>query len=150
MKIYLGADHRGYKLKEAIKSRLQVKQIMVKDLGNFQSDPDDDFPDFAAAVAEAVGAGDDLGIVICGSGGMALVANKFKNVRAVECWNEATAIHAKEHDQANIIMLPADFVDELTAEKIVFAWLNAKILIDEKHQRRLNKIRLIEERNFTC
>ena len=79
---------------------------------------------------------------------MALVANKFKNVRAVECWHELAAIHAKEHDAANVIMLPADFVDETTAKKIVFAWLKTKTLVDEKHQRRLNKLKQIEERNF--
>jgi len=79
---------------------------------------------------------------------MAIVANKFKGVRAVECWNELAAIHAKEHDAANVIMLPADFIDFDTAKKIISAWLKTAVLADDKHQRRLNKINQIEERNF--
>ena len=144
MKIFLGADHRGFKLKEKIKEWLKA----AVDLGNDQFDPDDDFPDYAALVAQKVSRGEGLGIVICGSGGMALVANKFKNVRAVECWHELAAKHAKEHDACNVLMIPADFVIPLQAKKIIKAWLEAKILVDEKHQRRLNKLKQIEERNF--
>lgn len=146
--IYLGADHRGFELKEAVKTWLIKQNQMVEDLGNSRFDPNDDFVDFGAAVAEKVSKGSDTGIVICGSGGMALVANKFKKVRAVECWNEATAKHAKEHDAANVLMLPADFVDQDAAKKIIGRWLTAKTLTDDKHQRRLNKINQIEERNF--
>lgn len=145
MKIFLGADHRGFKLKEALKTWLGERAV---DLGNDSFDSEDDFPDYAAKVAEPVSAGQGEGIVICGSGGMAIVANKFKGVRAVECWSEPAAVHAKEHDAANIIMLPADFIDEALAKKIVDVWLGAKTLVDDKHQRRLNKIRQIEERNF--
>ena len=144
MKIFLGADHRGFKLKEKIKEWLKA----AVDLGNDQFDPDDDFPDYAALVAQKVSRGKWLGIVLCGSGGMALVANKFKNVRAVECWNELTAKHAKEHDACNVLMIPADFVSSSQAKKIIKSWLEAKILVDEKHQRRLNKLKQIEERNF--
>lgn len=143
--IYLAADHRGFELKQALKKWLGGKAI---DLGNDQFDPEDDFPDYAAKVAERVAANEGRGIVICGSGGMAIVANKFKNVRAVECWNEPAAVHAKEHDGANVIMLPADFIDEAEAKTIVSAWLKAQTLVDDKHQRRLNKIKQIEERNF--
>src|SRR3989344_1283991 len=115
MRIFLGADHRGFKLKEALKNWLGEK---VVDLGNDQFDPDDDFPDYAAAVAEKVSGGKGQGIIICGSGGMAIVANKFKGVRAVECWNETAARHAKEHDDANVLMLPADFVNKAEAKTI--------------------------------
>ena len=145
MKIFLGADHRGIKLKEEIKTWLGEEAI---DLGNDHFDPEDDFVDFGAAVAVKVSAGEGKGIVLCGSGGMAIVANKFKGVRAVECWNELAAIHAKEHDAANVIMLPADFIDFDTAKKIISAWLKTAVLADDKHQRRLNKINQIEERNF--
>jgi ribose 5-phosphate isomerase B len=148
MKIFLGADHRGYKLKEAIKVWLIGEKYPVEDLGNVKYDSEDDFPDYAAAVGEKVSAGEGEGIVICGSGGMALVANKFKNVRSVEAWNEAAGKHAKEHDHANVLMLPADFVGEAEAKKIVTAWLKVQVLVDDKHQRRLNKIKAIEERNF--
>lgn len=148
MKIFLGADHRGFKLKEGIKQWLIDQGRSVEDLGNDHFDPQDDFPDFAAAVSRRVGAGEGEGIVICGSGGMVLVANKFKNVRAVECWNELTGRHAKEHDHANVLMLPADFVDQVEAEKVVAAWLKARPLTDEKHSRRLNKISIIEKDNL--
>lgn len=143
--LFLGSDHRGFKLKEELKQWLGER---VEDLGNDRFDPEDDWPDFAAAVAEKVSRGEGGGIVICGSGGMALAANKFKNVRAVECWNQAAAAHAKEHDHANVLMLPADFIDAELAKKIVSAWLEAKELVDAKHLRRLNKINQIEERNF--
>ena len=83
MKIYLGADHRGFNLKAVIKTWLSGKKFLVEDMGNDRLDPEDDFPDYAAAVAKKVGAGDGVGVVVCGSGGMALVANKFKNIR----WN---------------------------------------------------------------
>jgi len=148
MKIFLGADHRGFKLKEAVKAWLSEQKEAAIDLGNKNLDPNDDFVDFGALVAEKVGAGEGKGIVFCGSGGMAIVANKFKGVRAVECWNELAAIHAKEHDAANVIMLPADFVNEAEAKTIVSAWLKSETLVDDKHQRRLNKIKQIEERNF--
>lgn len=148
MKIFLGADHRGFKLKEAVKASLLEKKEAVEDLGNARLDPNDDFVDFGALVAGKVSAGEGKGIVVCGSGGMAIVANKFKGVRAVECWNEAAALHAKEHDDANVLMLPADFVNEAEAKTIVSAWLTSETLVDDKHQRRLNKIKQIEERNF--
>jgi len=148
MKIFLGADHRGFKLKEAIKAWLLEQKEAVEDLGNSRLDPNDDFVDFGAAVAAKVSAGQGKGIVFCGSGGMAIVANKFKAVRAVECWNETAARHAKEHDDANVLMLPADFVNKAEAKTIVTAWLKAETLVDEKHQRRLNKLKQIEERNF--
>lgn len=148
MKIFLGADHRGFKLKEELKIWLLEQGEIVEDLGNSRLDPEDDFPDYAAAVAEPVSRGKGQGIVICGSGGMAIAANKFKNVRAVECWHELAAVHAKEHDDANVLMLPADFVTEEEGKKIVSAWIKAKALVDAKHQRRLNKIKQIEERNF--
>ena len=148
MKIFLGADHRGFKLKEAVRSWLDKQKEEVVDLGNTQLDPNDDFVDFGSKVAEKVAAGEGRGIVFCGSGGMAMVANKFKGVRAVECWNEASARHAKEHDDANVLMLPADFVAADLAQKIVAAWLKAATLVDDKHQRRLNKLKEIERRNF--
>ena len=79
---------------------------------------------------------------------MALAANKFKGVRAVETWNVATAEHAKAHDAANVLMIAADFVDDLMAKKMVKIWLDTKVKQDEKYQRRLAKISKIEETNY--
>lgn len=144
MKIFLGADHRGFALKEVIKSWLKKQAIVYQDLGNLVFDSNDDFPDFSALVAKKVSQGMGEGIVICGSGGMALVANKFPGVRAVEVWNEATAKHAKEHDAANVLMLPSDFVTAEKAVKLIDTWLRTAVVADEKHQRRLSKIKAIE------
>jgi len=146
--IYLGADHRGFKLKEKIKDWLKEWGVEFTDLGNARFDPVDDFPDFAFAVAKKVNQGQGQGILLCGSGGMALAANKFKGVRAVETWNVATAEHAKAHDAANVLMIAADFVDDLMAKKMVKIWLDTKVKQDEKYQRRLAKISKIEETNY--
>lgn len=146
--IYLGADHRGFKLKEKIKLWLKTLGVGFTDLGNKRFDPGDDFPDFASAVAAKVSQKDGQGILLCGSGGMALVANKFKGVRAVEVWNVATAEHAKAHDAANVLMIAADFVDEVEAKKMVKTWLETPVKQDEKYQRRLAKISKIEKENY--
>lgn len=146
--IYLGADHRGFELKEELKAWLNQKGEVYTDLGNTKLDPQDDFPDFAALVAKKVSQGQGKGIVICGSGGMALVANKFSGVRAVEVWNEKTAEHAKAHDDANVLMLPADFVTVEKAKKMVEIWLKTPVKSQEKYQRRLNKLKKIEEANY--
>ena len=146
--IYLGADHRGFKLKEKIKGWLKERGTECTDLGNQRFDPVDDFPDFASAVAKKVSQGEGQGILLCGSGGMALVANKFKGVRAVETWNVATAEHAKAHDAANVLMIAADFVEDVEAKKMVDTWLDTPVKQEEKYQRRLAKIGKIEETNY--
>lgn len=148
MKIFLGADHRGFKLKEKIKTWLKERQTEYEDLGNRNYEPTDDFPDFGSKVAEKVSQGMGLGIVLCGSGGMALVANKYPGVRAVETWNEVTAHHAKEHDDANVLMIAADFVTEEQAKKMVQLWLETPLATDVKYKRRLDKIKNIERKNF--
>lgn len=148
MRIYLGSDHRGYKLKEQLKGWLAVLNYEVVDKGNERYDPNDDFPDFALAVANEVSQGKGLGILFCGSGGMAVAANKVKGIRAVEVFNEEVAAHAKSHDNANVIALPADVVDLEAAKRIVQAWLQAELKHGEKYRRRLKKIQQIENRYF--
>jgi ribose 5-phosphate isomerase B len=146
--IFLGADHRGFALKEKIKDWLSKWGEEFADLGNQKLDPNDDFPDYASLVARKVSAGEGVGILLCGSGGMALVANKFKRVRAVETWNVATAEHAKAHDDANVLMLAADFVTDEQAKKMVKIWLRTPVKKEEKYQRRLAKIKQIESRQL--
>lgn len=148
MWIYLGADHRGYRLKEKLRPWLSSLGYEVSDLGNTRYDPDDDFPDFALAVAEAVARGEGLGILICGSGGMALVANKVRGIRAVEVFDPESASHAKSHDQANVIALPADALNVSQAKQTVRAFLVSQVKREEKYQRRLMKIAQIERRYF--
>ena len=145
--IYLGADHRGFKLKEKIKGWLSDWGEEYEDLGNKKFEATDDFPDYAIKVGEKVAAGEGLGIFLCGSGGMALTANKFKGVRAAEVWNEASAIHAKAHDDINILVIPADFVKD-EAKEMIRAWLDTEVKTEEKYIRRLDKIKQLEEKNF--
>lgn len=147
MKIFLGADHRGFKLKEKIKKWLLEWGEEHEDLGNEKFEATDDFPDFAIKVGEKVADGEGLGILLCGSGGMALTANKFKGVRAAEVWNVETAEHAKAHDAINILVLPADFVGE-EAKKMIRVWLDTEVKLDEKYIRRLDKIEQLEQKNF--
>ncbi|MCX6816665.1 MAG: RpiB/LacA/LacB family sugar-phosphate isomerase [Candidatus Beckwithbacteria bacterium] len=148
MKIYLGADHRGFKLKEKLKGWLKDQKIECEDLGNTQYEIEDDFPDFGKKVAEKVQTTGEKGILLCGSGGMALVANKFKGVWSAEAYDVERAKHAKEHDGVNVLSIPADVVDEKTACEMVRVWLETEVEQKEKYQRRLDKIKAIEERNF--
>lgn len=145
MKIYLGADHRGFELKEKIKTWLAEWGYTHEDMGNEKYEAEDDFPDYAVAVAEAIQQHGGKGILSCSSGGMAMVANKFKGIRAVEVWNEQTAAHASAHDNANVLMLPANFVTDDQAKAMVKIWLETKMEMGEKYQRRLAKIKQIEE-----
>lgn len=146
--IYLGADHRGFKLKEKVKEWLEEWGEEYEDMGNVKYDPEDDFPDYAIKVGEKVAKGGGLGILACGSGGMALVANKIKGVWAVEAWDVERARHAKAHDYVNVLALPADVVSEGKAKEIIKVWLETVVKKEEKYQRRLDKIRKIEEDNF--
>ena len=146
--IYLGTDHGGFKLKEALKQWLEKEGIEYEDLGNTVYDPVDDFVDFGVKVAKKVQAGQGKGVLFCRSGGMALVANKFKGVHAVEVWNLETARHAKQHRDANVLSIPADYVDDKTVCDMVKTWLDEKVLTEEKYLRRTDKIKKIEEENY--
>ncbi len=146
--IYLGADHGGFELKERIKVWLKTQNIDYEDLGNTVYDPLDDFVDFGVKVAEKVKGSQDKGVLFCRAGGMALVANKFKGVHAVEVWSLETARHAKEHRDANVLGIPADYVDEKLVIEMIKIWLEASLLTEEKYQRRIDKIKQIEDNNF--
>ena len=141
--IYLGADHRGYNLKEELKKFLEQKKVKFQDLGNLEYDEEDDYPDFAKKVAEKISSNSkkDNGILICGTGiGMSIVANKFKEVRAGICLSGYMAKRAVEEDNINILCLAADITDTGTSEKIIKEWLKAKFKNEERHKRRLEKI----------
>jgi ribose 5-phosphate isomerase B len=141
--IYLGADHRGYYLKEAIKKFLESRKIEFEDLGNLNYDKDDDYPDFAEKVAKEVQKDpeNNLGILICGTGlGMGIASNRFKNVRAILALSGWLARKGKEEDKANVLCLAADITDESTAFRIVDEFLKAKFLNEERYKRRIEKI----------
>jgi len=147
MLIYIGADHRGFELKESLKNFLGKKGYEIIDVGNIKFDENDDYPDFAKLVGDAVSQ-DPLarkGVLICGSGvGVDIVANKFKEVRSSLVFNPDQAFLARNDDDANILSLPADFLNEEDAEKILGVWLAAGFSGKEPHRRRIEKINGIE------
>lgn len=145
--IFLGSDHGGFQLKEEIKRWLLERGYQVKDLGANQLDPDDDYPLFAAKVARAVNHDNQaVGILFCRSGGgMTITANKLKGIRAVDVMNEVGAKHAKEHNNANIIALAADWISLDQAKKIVDTFLSTSFAYVTRHLRRIQQIAQIEQ-----
>jgi len=140
MNISLGADHAGFQLKDKIVKHLEDKGIKPKDFGT-HGDASVDYPDFGHPVANDVTNGmADLGIVICGSGnGINMSVNKHKGIRSALCWNEELASLARQHNNANVLALPARFISEEMGIKIVDAFLNAEFE-GGRHERRVNKI----------
>lgn len=147
--LFLGADHRGFSLKEELKKYLLEQNISFTDLGNLKLIKDDDYPDIAAQVAQQVSKDKkNKGILICSSGiGVCIVANKFKNVRAGLFWNSKVTTAATADDNVNIACLPSDYLEKLEAQKIITTWLKTPIKKDGKYARRLKKIYKLE-RNF--
>ena len=141
--IYLGADHRGFKLKEEIKKNLAEKKYDFLDMGNVKYDPDDDYTDFAKLVAEKVSEKpeENKGVLICGSGvGVDIAANKFHGVRSALADDVATAKQSREHDDTNVLSLPADEVSFDLAKQIISVWLETPFSNGEKYKRRIDKI----------
>lgn len=141
--IYLGADHRGFKLKEALKPYLKALGYEFEDLGALELKPDDDFPVAAFAVADKVAAApnEHLGILICGSGiGEAIAANKVRGIRAGNCWSARVAEFARRDDACNVLALPADYLSEAEAQEIVKIWLKTPPAKEPRYQRRINEI----------
>jgi ribose 5-phosphate isomerase B len=147
--IYLGTDHRGYKLKEKIKEWLPEWGYEYEDMGAHEYNEKDDYPDFISLVGEKVSADPDAkGIILGGSGqGEAVVANKYKGVRAVVYYGglKEMIIHTREHDNANVLSLAADFIDESEAQEIIKLWLETSFPGEERHVRRLKKVKQLEE-----
>lgn len=139
-KIALGTDHAGYRLKEAIKEFLLKEGYELVDLGTF-SEEAVDYTDYVIPAAEAVVAGQaDCGIVFGGSGnGEAMAANKVKGIRCALCWNEKSAVLAKEHNNANVIALGGRMVSEEEAIKLVAAWQGANFE-NGRHLKRIQKL----------
>lgn len=147
MTVYIGADHRGFKLKESLKQKLEKTGYQVEDAGNKVYDTDDDFVDFVDKVSRGVNKG-GKGILICGTGvGMDMAANKYRGVRAGLVFDAKQARQAREDDNINIAILAADFINEESAWEIIEVFLAAVFMPTEKHVRRLEKIKLIETKN---
>jgi len=141
--LYLGTDHRGFQLKEDIKAFLKEKGIAFEDLGNYVYEPEDDYPDFGKLVAVKILADpeNNRGILICGSGiGMAVVANRYKGVRAGTCLSAWMAEHGRQNDNINVLVLASDITDFGTAKHIIKTFLETKFRNEEKYKRRIMKI----------
>lgn len=140
MPVAIGADHAGFEYKTLIADLLQTKGFQIKDFGAYSTDSVD-YPDFAHPVANAVESGEAAcGILICGSAnGVAITANKHQGVRAAICWQSDLAKLAREHNNANIICIPARFVSTLVAEEMVNIFL-ATAFEGGRHQNRVQKI----------
>ncbi|MDH3731414.1 MAG: ribose 5-phosphate isomerase B [Acidimicrobiia bacterium] len=147
MRVAIGADHRGYELKEQLIGSLKRQGHAVTDLGTHSIDPVD-YPDYAAAVADAVASGRaDRGIVVCGSGaGAAIAANKIRGIRAVQCSDTYTAAQSVEHDDANVIAIGALVVGDAVADELATHFLDAEFTGEERHLRRLEKVKALEDR----
>ena len=145
MRIAVGSDHAGYPLKEHLASWLAESGHAVYDLGTHSEDPVD-YPDYAAAVAQAVLDGRaDRGIIICGSGaGASIAANKLQGIRAGVAHDVYTAHQMVEHDDVNILCLGSRVVGQALAEDLVKTFIDAKFSREDRHVRRLEKIRSLE------
>lgn len=138
--VAIGSDHAGFDYKEDLISFLEAKEIPYQDFGTDSKDAVD-YPDFAHPVANAVENGEAaFGILICGSAnGVAITANKHQNIRAAVCWGEELAQLSRLHNDANIICIPARFVREGDAEKMVELFMSTAFE-GGRHKRRVEKI----------
>ena len=147
MKIVIGADHAGFELKERVKTLLLQLRHDILDLGTRSTEPVD-YPDFAEAVALAVRDGNaSRGILVCGSGvGASVAANKIPGVRAGLCHDHYSAHQGVEHDDMNVLVMGGRVIGEAVALELVRAFLESQYTGEDRHQRRLGKIKAIEER----
>lgn len=149
MKIAIAADHAGFEEKENLKKTLDEIGIDYEDMGTYSCDSVD-YPDYARKVGEAVVDGQyDRGVLLCGSGtGMAIAANKIPGVRAAVAWNEDIAKLSRQHNDANVLAIPARFISLDEIQKIVKAWFSAEFE-GGRHERRVEKILRIEKDDLT-
>lgn len=145
MRIAIAADHAGFELKEKVAGYLEAKRFEVIDLGTHDHEPVD-YPDFARAVGKMLQEEKaERGILICGSGvGACVAANKLSNVRAGLCHDTYSARQGVEHDDINVLCLGARVIGEELARELVMAFLSARFTGEERHVRRLAKIKEME------
>ena len=140
--VYLGADHRGFELKEQLKHFLIKSGHKVEDLGANEYDKEDDYSDIAHAVADAVGGDENSrGILLCGSGvGVDIVANRHPGVRCALSWKKEIAEQSRKHEDINMLAIPADHVKAQDAEQIADVFMKTAFTGEERHTRRIGKI----------
>lgn len=147
MKIGICADHAGFELKETIKAFLSKQGFQLKDFGAFSENKDDDYPDFVIPLSMAVAKKEvERGVAVCGSGvGACIVANKVKGVRAALITDHFSAHQGVEDDDMNVICLGGRVTGTEAAKEFTTAFLNAKFSGAERHLRRLEKVKQLEE-----
>jgi ribose 5-phosphate isomerase B len=150
MKIVIASDHGGFEYKKQLIKSIGDLGYQLTDLGAMELLPADDYPDYAKAVANALVSGKaEKGILICGSGaGVSVAANKFKGIRAAVCHDTYSAHQCVEHDDVNVLCLGQRVIGIELAREIVLAFLSAKFSHEERHERRLGKIKAIETGNM--
>jgi len=142
LSVAIGGDHAGYELKKAVAEQLKKRGYTVKDFGPHSTDSVD-YPDYVHPLATAVHSGQyDLGVVICGSGnGVCMTANKHEGIRAALCWQPELASLARQHNDANVLCMPARYISVEEATAIANAFFDASFE-GGRHQRRVDKINL--------
>ena len=151
MVIAVAADHAGYEVKEVVADHLRSEGYEVLDLGVDTADVPSDYPDAAAAVAQAIRTGEaERGVLVCGSGvGVSVAANKYPGIRAAVCHDTYSAHQGVEHDQMNVLVLGGRIIGEALARDLVDAFVGAQFSGEERHVRRLNKVLAIEREQMT-
>jgi RpiB/LacA/LacB family sugar-phosphate isomerase len=144
MKIYIGADHQGFTLKNELIDMLSHTGYKVVDEGDTRLQPDDDFPQFAARTTRALLASndpEDKAILICGSGqGMNMAANRFSGIRASLIWDVRSAFDARNDDDSNVLCLPASILKSERANTIVHTWLTTPFAGAARYKRRIKEL----------
>lgn len=145
-KIYIASDHGGFALKDKLILFLKKKNYTLEDLGPHELNPEDDYPDYVIPLARKVVGSKDLGIAICRNGqGVCIATNKVKGIRAVTGFSKKMIESTKKDDNANVLCIPADYVEEKEVKQMVLLWLKTPFSNLARHKRRLNKIKRIEK-----
>ena len=147
MKIGIAADHGGYELKESLHTFLTSKGHEVQDFGAYELDSTDDYPDFVIPLSRAIVSGDiERGIAVCGSGvGASVAANKINGVRAALINDHFSAHQGVEDDNLNMLCLGGRVTGAMAAQELVTAFLDAEFTGEERHMRRLGKVKSLED-----
>lgn len=144
MKLFLGADHAGFYLKEKLEAHLAKNKYDFEDVGNKVMDPADDYPQFAFAATTKVLGSDDpdpRAILLCGSGqGMCIAANRVRGIRAALCWDELSASETRNDNDTNVLCIPARALSEDEVFAIVDIWLKTPFSRAERHARRIREV----------
>lgn len=149
VKIFFSSDHGGYSLKGKLIEFVKSLGYSVEDLGPFSLDPNDDYPVYAQRVAEKVASNPEaLGIISCRNGvGISVACNKVDGARCTLSWNPKHATSTRKDDNANVLSIPADYVNEDHAKEIVKAFIESEYVKTERFERRLKEVAELEQKN---